>query len=105
LTREGFANDVVDVQPVCARRCLLDERADEPGDFARSLPSSMIRLRDSRALSRSGGCAASQRKPALVLLTTAVIGWFTSLAVEAVNANSVRERPVTQRQVSRFAFA
>lgn len=56
------------------------------------LPSLTMRSRASRASVMFGGWPASQRRPALALVTTAASGWLISCAIEAVISPSVVTR-------------
>ena len=71
---------------------LLNSARNRVITSAARLPSRIVRLAVSRAPSMSGGSAASIRRqvPALVMMPES--GWFTSWAIEAVNALTVVTR-------------
>ena len=90
---DDFEDGFVDVQLILPRRHLLDERADLANDLAGSIaapgrwPQATAGPSPDRAVARKDQC-----KAASALVTTAVIGWLTSWAIEAVSCPMVVTR-------------
>ena len=81
----------VDVQVSFSTGAFLTRARIRPTTSLARLSALMMRSNVWRASSKSGGWAASQRKPDAALVTTAVTGWLTSWAIEAVCSPRARQ--------------